>query len=95
VIKGTESEVWTRAPPDFLRNPSVHSLSVTLGNHTVLGNPPYNDHCPAGHTVFGQIADEMLDRQVNIPREERSSAAAEPESALIWRLVLASINKRF
>ncbi len=24
------------------RNPFVHSLSVTLGNHTNLGYPPYN-----------------------------------------------------
>jgi len=82
-------------PQHSLRNPSVHSLSVTLGNHTVLGNPAYNDHCPVGHPAFRRFADEMLDRPVNIPRKERSSAAAEPESALIWRLVLVSTNKRF
>ena len=28
--------------PGFFRNPVVHSLSVTLSNHTNLGNQPYN-----------------------------------------------------
>ena len=30
----------------------VHSLSVTLSNHTILGNPSYNDPCPKDHLSF-------------------------------------------
>ena len=31
------------------RNSVVHSLSVTLSNHTNIGNPSYNDPCPKDH----------------------------------------------
>ena len=34
---------------DSLSNPSVHSLSVTLGNHTVHDFQTYNWPCPVGH----------------------------------------------
>jgi hypothetical protein len=29
--------------------PVVHSLSVTLSNHTILSTPPYNYPCPKDH----------------------------------------------
>jgi hypothetical protein len=34
---------------DSLSNPSVHSLSVTLGNHAVHDFQTYNWPCPDGH----------------------------------------------
>jgi hypothetical protein len=30
-------------------NPVVHSLSVTLSNHTILSTQPYNYPCPKDH----------------------------------------------
>jgi hypothetical protein len=36
-------------PADFLSNPSVHSLLVTLGNHAVHDFQTYNWPCPVGH----------------------------------------------
>ena len=32
--------------------PVVHSLSVTLSNHTILGNTSYNDPCPKDHPSY-------------------------------------------
>jgi len=41
------------------RNPVVHSLSVTLGNHTILGYPPYNDlgwlSCASREVLSGEV----------------------------------------
>jgi hypothetical protein len=37
--------------PTFLSNPVVHSLSVTLSNHTILSTPPYNYPCPKDHLL--------------------------------------------
>ena len=39
-----------------LGNPLVHSLSVTLGNHTILPTQPYNDPCPKDHLLtYGEV----------------------------------------
>src|SRR5216684_5846445 len=38
--------------PGSARNSVVHSLSVTLSNHTILGNPSYNDPCPKDHPSY-------------------------------------------
>ncbi len=35
--------------PGSLSNPSVHSLSVTLGNHAFHDLQTYNWPCPVGH----------------------------------------------
>jgi hypothetical protein len=32
--------------------PVVHSLSVTLSNHTILSTPPYNYPCPKDHLLI-------------------------------------------
>ena len=39
-------------PAGSAGNSVVHSLSVTLSNHTILGNPPYNDPCPKDHPGY-------------------------------------------
>ena len=75
-------------------NPDVHSLLVTLSNHTNSGNQPYNDRVRWAIPTRGKLAIDGWP-SVNNPREERSSAAAEPESAFIWRLVLVSTNRKF
>jgi hypothetical protein len=33
-------------------NPVVHSLSVTLSNHTILSTQPYNYPCPKDHLLI-------------------------------------------
>jgi len=40
---GALSRKWAEFPGSFC-NPDVHAPSVTLSNHTELGNQPYNDH---------------------------------------------------
>src|ERR1700730_13521310 len=42
--------------PDSLSNPFVHSLLVTLGNHTIPPVQPYNCPCPTGHLQDRSLA---------------------------------------
>src|ERR1700739_1402526 len=41
--------------PRFLRNPFVHSLLVTLGNHAVHDFQTYNWPCPEGHLPISRM----------------------------------------
>jgi len=40
------------AQPGSGGNPVVHSLSVTLSNHTILSTQPYNYLCPKDHILI-------------------------------------------
>lgn len=51
------SQIW-REFPNPLRNANVQAPSVTLGNHTELGNQPYNDH--GSQDSVGLSLDEVL-----------------------------------
>ena len=52
--------LWVRIL-HFHGNPVVHSLSVTLGNHTILSTPPYNYPCPKDHLlILGLMPMEWL-----------------------------------
>jgi hypothetical protein len=58
------SGLWVSALGQILYfhgNPVVHSLSVTLGNHTILSTPPYNYSCPKDHLlILGLMPMEWL-----------------------------------
>src|SRR6478752_4925048 len=43
-------------PADSVGNPSVHSLSVTLGNHAFHDFQTYNWPCPVGHSPILIVA---------------------------------------
>jgi hypothetical protein len=53
------------------RNSVVHSLSVTLSNHTILGNTSYNDPCPKDHPSYDRqtMAGRMANPSVNLLTE--------------------------
>ena len=46
--------------PGSFRNPVVHSLSVILGNHTILGYPPYNDSAGQAVPPPEVLSDEVV-----------------------------------
>jgi hypothetical protein len=43
-------------------NPSVHSLSVTLGNHAFHDLQTYNWPCPVGHLPISEMTAEACTR---------------------------------
>ncbi len=54
-----------------VRNSVVHSLSVTLSNHTNIGNTSYNDPCPKDHPSYDRqtMAGRMANPSVNLLTE--------------------------
>src|SRR6476661_1936622 len=78
------------------RNSVVHSLSVTLSNHTILGNPSYNDPCPKDHPSYDRQTWPIGWPTCRPGFPEMCSLASGPylESASIWRSVSALTNRR-
>jgi hypothetical protein len=53
---GAKCGLHVRFTPDSIGNPFVHSLLVTLGNHTITPIQPYNCPCPTGHVSNRSLA---------------------------------------
>jgi hypothetical protein len=52
---GDDARAYTSEDARVYNYPVVHSLSVTLSNHTILSTQPYNYPCPKDHLLTSGV----------------------------------------